>query len=187
MRYPAAPARTASCAMWSAPMSTMSSRRCAAISIATVLRTSMSSWAARSFFKASRLDPADPWVQWAKLSLERTTGQAADHPAQSRRLAAERYFRRHSAAENHLGAALLRRLLAARAERAFAGADRPRGLGADGRTVLGPWRSRDAAAAARRLSFTRRQRPPLFVARRAPSRGGCARLAKCRRAQRRRR
>jgi acetylornithine deacetylase/succinyl-diaminopimelate desuccinylase-like protein len=28
-----------------------------------------------SFFKASRLDPADPWVQWAKLSLERTTGR----------------------------------------------------------------------------------------------------------------
>jgi acetylornithine deacetylase/succinyl-diaminopimelate desuccinylase-like protein len=28
-----------------------------------------------SFFKASRLDPADPWVQWAKLSLERTAGK----------------------------------------------------------------------------------------------------------------
>jgi acetylornithine deacetylase/succinyl-diaminopimelate desuccinylase-like protein len=28
-----------------------------------------------SFFKASRLDPADPWVQWAKLSLERTSGK----------------------------------------------------------------------------------------------------------------
>jgi acetylornithine deacetylase/succinyl-diaminopimelate desuccinylase-like protein len=28
-----------------------------------------------SFFKASRLDPADPWVQWAKLSLERTSGR----------------------------------------------------------------------------------------------------------------
>ena len=27
-----------------------------------------------SFFTASRLDPADPWAIWAKLSLERTTG-----------------------------------------------------------------------------------------------------------------
>jgi len=27
-----------------------------------------------SFFRASRLDPADPWAIWAKLSLERTTG-----------------------------------------------------------------------------------------------------------------
>jgi acetylornithine deacetylase/succinyl-diaminopimelate desuccinylase-like protein len=28
-----------------------------------------------SFFRASRLDPADPWVTWAKLSLERTAGK----------------------------------------------------------------------------------------------------------------
>jgi acetylornithine deacetylase/succinyl-diaminopimelate desuccinylase-like protein len=28
-----------------------------------------------SFFHASRLDPADPWVTWAKLSLERTAGK----------------------------------------------------------------------------------------------------------------
>ncbi len=28
-----------------------------------------------SFFKASRLDPADPWVQWAKRSLERSAGK----------------------------------------------------------------------------------------------------------------
>jgi len=28
------------------------------------------------FFKASRLDPADPWVIWAAASLERTTGYA---------------------------------------------------------------------------------------------------------------
>jgi acetylornithine deacetylase/succinyl-diaminopimelate desuccinylase-like protein len=28
------------------------------------------------FFKASRLDPADPWVTWASASLERTTGHA---------------------------------------------------------------------------------------------------------------
>ncbi len=28
-----------------------------------------------SFFNASRLDPADPWVTWAKLSLERTAGK----------------------------------------------------------------------------------------------------------------
>jgi acetylornithine deacetylase/succinyl-diaminopimelate desuccinylase-like protein len=27
-----------------------------------------------SFFRASRLDPSDPWAIWAKLSLERTTG-----------------------------------------------------------------------------------------------------------------
>jgi acetylornithine deacetylase/succinyl-diaminopimelate desuccinylase-like protein len=29
-----------------------------------------------SFFSASRLDPADPWVTWAKDSLQRTTGHA---------------------------------------------------------------------------------------------------------------
>jgi acetylornithine deacetylase/succinyl-diaminopimelate desuccinylase-like protein len=28
-----------------------------------------------SFFNASRLDPADPWVTWAKFSLQRTTGR----------------------------------------------------------------------------------------------------------------
>jgi acetylornithine deacetylase/succinyl-diaminopimelate desuccinylase-like protein len=28
-----------------------------------------------SFFRASRLDPADPWVTWARLSLERTAGR----------------------------------------------------------------------------------------------------------------
>jgi acetylornithine deacetylase/succinyl-diaminopimelate desuccinylase-like protein len=28
-----------------------------------------------SFFNASRLDPADPWVTWAKLALERTSGR----------------------------------------------------------------------------------------------------------------
>lgn len=28
------------------------------------------------FFGASRLDPDDPWVQWAKASFERTTGEA---------------------------------------------------------------------------------------------------------------
>src|SRR5580704_9204930 len=78
--------------------------------------------------------------------------QIADHPAQSRRLAAQRYIRRHFAAENDLGAALLRRLLAACAERAFAGADRPRRFGPDGRIVLGSWRSGDATAAAPRLS-----------------------------------
>jgi hypothetical protein len=27
-------------------------------------------------FFASRLDPADPWVSWAKLSMQRTTGRA---------------------------------------------------------------------------------------------------------------
>jgi acetylornithine deacetylase/succinyl-diaminopimelate desuccinylase-like protein len=30
----------------------------------------------RGFFKASRLDPADPWVSFASASLERTTGHA---------------------------------------------------------------------------------------------------------------
>jgi acetylornithine deacetylase/succinyl-diaminopimelate desuccinylase-like protein len=29
-----------------------------------------------SFFKASRLDPADPWVDWAKQSIRRTMGRA---------------------------------------------------------------------------------------------------------------
>jgi hypothetical protein len=28
-----------------------------------------------SHFYASRIDPADPWVTWTKLSLERTSGQ----------------------------------------------------------------------------------------------------------------
>ena len=30
----------------------------------------------RGFFKASRLDPDDPWVDWAARSIERTTGRA---------------------------------------------------------------------------------------------------------------
>jgi acetylornithine deacetylase/succinyl-diaminopimelate desuccinylase-like protein len=29
-----------------------------------------------SFFNASRLDPADPWVSWTKQSIARTTGRA---------------------------------------------------------------------------------------------------------------
>jgi hypothetical protein len=29
-----------------------------------------------SIFQASRLDPADPWVSWAKQSIARTTGRA---------------------------------------------------------------------------------------------------------------
>src|SRR6185437_9923572 len=29
-----------------------------------------------SFFNASRLDPADPWVDWTKKSLTRTAGRA---------------------------------------------------------------------------------------------------------------
>jgi hypothetical protein len=29
-----------------------------------------------SFFKASRVDPADPWVVWAKNSIQQTTGRA---------------------------------------------------------------------------------------------------------------
>src|SRR6202171_1496746 len=57
------------------------------------------------------------------------------------RLAAERYFHRHFAFENDLGAALLRRLLAACAERAPARAYRARRIGSDGRIVLGFWRS----------------------------------------------
>ena len=32
--------------------------------------------AERGLFKASRLDPADPWVEWAAGSIERTTGRA---------------------------------------------------------------------------------------------------------------
>ncbi len=91
-----------------------------------------------SFFKASRVDPADPWVIWTKQSLERTVGRA-DRFAQSRRLAAERHFHRRFESENDLGAALLCWLFAARAERASFGTDRARGSWPDGRIVLGSW------------------------------------------------
>ena len=95
-----------------------------------------------SFFNASRLDPDDPWVSWAKNSMRRTTGRPPSYSTQSRWVAAERYFRRHFRSENDLGAALLRRLFAACAERASAGADCTRRLGPHGRLILGPWDSK---------------------------------------------
>ena len=70
------------------------------------------------------IDGADGWAR-------------ADHPAQSRRLAAQRCVCRRAQSENSLGAAFLRRLFAARAQRTPAGADCPRGTGPHGRPVLG--------------------------------------------------
>ena len=70
----------------------------------------------------------------------------ADHPAESGRIVTERYFRRCAGAEDHLGPAFLRGMFAARAQRAPAGAHRPRRAGPDGGTVLGPGRAGHAAA-----------------------------------------
>ncbi len=86
---------------------------------------------------ATRLDPENPWAKFAS-ELDREDGGAeAQHAAQSRRFAAERGVHRHSGPADRLGAALLRRLLAACAGRASAGAGRARWAAADDRPVLG--------------------------------------------------
>ena len=66
--------------------------------------------------------------------------QDAGHPAQSRRLAAQRHLRRRSRPADDLGSAFLCRLLAARAQRAPARPGGARGAAGDGRDLLGPRR-----------------------------------------------
>src|SRR5689334_15294823 len=66
--------------------------------------------------------------------------QETRHPPQPRRLAAERGVRRHARLAYRMDPALVRRLLAARAERALAGANRARGAGYHDWRVLGPGR-----------------------------------------------
>jgi acetylornithine deacetylase/succinyl-diaminopimelate desuccinylase-like protein len=81
-------------------------------------------------------------------------GACADRAAQFRWLAAERHFRRGAESEDVMDSALLCGLFAARAQRTFARADRPRGIGSHGRAVLGSGRSRHEAPAAHgELSF----------------------------------
>ena len=142
MPFPARRARIASSATWSAPTPTTSSRRCAATSTATAFSKVEVRRGNGGFFPASRLDPADPWVTLAAASIERTTGTRADDPAQPRGLAAQRHLHRRAQAEDDLGSALLCWLLAARARRASARADRARRARPDGRTCSGTSASR---------------------------------------------
>ena len=93
---------------------------------------------------ATRLDPDNPWAKFAAKSLETTFGVEAAHPAQPRRFAAERSLHRHPRHADGMGAAFLRRLLAACAGRASVGAGCARGIAADDRHVLGPRRARTA-------------------------------------------
>ena len=73
--------------------------------------------------------------------LDRPHHQQVDRgAAQLGRLAAERHLLRRARPAHHLGAALLSRLLAARAERAPAARDRARGPADDGGRLLGPGR-----------------------------------------------
>ena len=113
---------------------------------------------AKAYFPATRLDPDHPWVRWAAASIEHTTGKTARHPAQSRRLAAERHLRRRPRHADRVGAAFLRRLLAARAERAHARAGRARGAAGHGRDLLGSGRARRPAEAGLNAAIIRRGR-----------------------------
>ncbi len=64
---------------WSAPTSTTSFRRCGGISTATAFGASTCGSAAAAFFHASRLDPADPWVDLDE-AIDRAHDRArADH------------------------------------------------------------------------------------------------------------
>ena len=67
------------------------------------------------FFRASRLDPEDPWVGFTAAIDRAHHRQGADHPAQSRRLAAQRQLHRRAGPAHDLDPAFLCRVLAARA------------------------------------------------------------------------
>src|SRR5437868_4635863 len=77
-------------------------------------------------------------VGQVRRALDRTDRRAeAQHAAQSRRLAAQRGVHRHSRHADRVGAAFLRRLLSACAQRAPAGAGGARRAAADDRPLLG--------------------------------------------------
>ena len=102
-------------------------------------------------FHATRLDPDHPWVQWAVASIARSTnkppGGLAKSPAARFRTTSSR---RSWSFRPSWCPASLPRLLAARAERAPAGGDRPRGPRDDGGAVLGFGGTRSACKALRR-------------------------------------
>ena len=100
----------------------------------------------RGFFKASRLDPEDPWVSFASASLERTTGHAPvilpnlggslpnDIFVDVLKLKTIWIPHSYAGCSQHATG------------RAPAGADRPRRSRHYGRAVLGPWRAGNARA-----------------------------------------
>ena len=86
---------------------------------------------------ATRLDPGKPVGQVRRRLDREDRRPEAAHAAQSRRLAAQRGLHRHSGPADGLGAALLRRLLPARAQRAPAGAGGARRAATDDRASSG--------------------------------------------------
>ena len=138
-------ARIASCATWSAPTSTTSFRRCAATSTATASPRSRCAAAVADSSTPAGSIPTIHGSSWAARSIERTTGHAPTILPNLGGSLPNDIFVDVLGLQDDLGAALLCRLLAARARRAPAGADRARRAWPDGRTVLGSRRARYSA------------------------------------------
>ena len=98
---------------------------------------------------ATRLDPEDPWVKFASRSIAATSGRKPAYVTQSRRLAAQRCFHRHSRHAHRVGAPFLCRLLAACAQRTSAGVGRAQRSSPDDGIVLGCRRHDQAVVQAR--------------------------------------
>jgi acetylornithine deacetylase/succinyl-diaminopimelate desuccinylase-like protein len=97
---------------------------------------------AKAYFPATRLDPDHPWVRWAASSIRETSGKPpAILPNLGGSLPND-IFANDLGPADRLGAAFLRVMLAARAERAPAGADSARGAPGNGPPLLGPRRTR---------------------------------------------
>jgi len=88
---------------------------------------------------------------------------AARHHPEFGRFAAQRYFHRRPRRTDHLGAAFLPRLLAARAQRTLAAADRARGARAHGGRLLGLGRTRDQGPGIRDQGSAIRDRIPDYL------------------------
>jgi acetylornithine deacetylase/succinyl-diaminopimelate desuccinylase-like protein len=93
-------------------------------------------------FRATRVDPDHPWGAVDRGIDRAQLESSARHHPQLGRLAAQRYFHRRARHAHHLGAAFLSRLLAARAQRTLAAADRARGARHHGGNLLGFGRAR---------------------------------------------
>ena len=111
-------------------------------------------------FRATRLNPKDPWVDFAVRSIAETTGKKAGPAAQHRRIAAQRHLLRSLGPEDDLDSAFLPRLLAARAGRTLAESDRARRPRDDGRAILGPRRRHPATLIVAALAERGRRRAP---------------------------
>ena len=110
-----------------------------------------------------RGDPARPRPSLGALDRGLDRGddrQDAGDPAQSRRITAERHLRRGPRPADGLGAAFLCLVLAARAERAHAGAGGARGAARHGRDLLGLGRSRRTDGPMNREPHSARLREP---------------------------